>query len=214
MSASSDDNENLTEEDGLVENRDISSPILLNDPRKEPVAKFLGMCYICCFVLALTPCIVALLFAYEYVNNESSVICQQPINNNKYIIPLDIWLYTAAILTIIISLIYIFINGYQTFAASLIIYTKISEFLLSPLHALFQFLITSFHTVWGIIGIYIYCNQMTSECQSTDIATMILIFSILELINTCCVSCCVCCMIANRDRFNSTLSSTITTHKV
>mmetsp|Transcript_66095 Transcript_66095/g.59349 ORF Transcript_66095/g.59349 Transcript_66095/m.59349 type:complete len:231 (+) Transcript_66095:23-715(+) len=220
MSASSDDNDMSSEQDGLVEHRD-ASPILLNDPRKEPVAKFLGMCYICCFVLALTPCIVALLFATEYVNNTSSAICQQPLSSvDGYLIPLDIWLYTAATLTIIISLIYIFINGYQTFAASLITYTKISEYLLSTSHGLFQFVITSFHTAWGIIGIYMYSNQMSSECQSTDIATMILLFSILELMNTCCVSCCVCCMVANRDRasfqtnttfmFNSTLSSPIT----
>lgn len=211
--------ESLASEEASLVQRTDDGPILLNDPRSEPVAKFLGICYIFCFVLALSPCIVALLFAAEYSNNESSLVCNN--TNSSYLIGLDSWLYTASILAIMVSLTYIALNAYQTFFSSLLIYKKISGFFLSKSHAIFQFLITSFHTTWAIIGIYMYSNQMSKQCQSTDIAAMILVFAILELLNTCCVSCCALCIYTNRERatfqtqtntpfmFNSPLSDPI-----
>ena len=190
----STDEEEATEDSSLVQR----APILLNDTRNEPVAKALGICYILWFVLALAPCIVALLFASEYSNFRSSLVCN--VNNRNYTVGLDTWLFVASILSILVSVTYIILNSYQTFFASLSMYRKISQSLLSPIHALIQFVITLFHTIWAIIGLIIYTQQMSPQCQQTDVALMILIFAVLELLNTSCVGCCFCAIIGNRDR--------------
>lgn len=188
------DNGNVySEEDSLVQHQDAR--LLLADPRNEPVAKCLGGMYVCCFVIALSPCIVAIIIAADYAS--SSSICLD--SSSSYVIALDIWLYVAGCLSIVVVLSCVYLNCYQTFFASFDHYTKISSLLLSRQHFLFQIANSAFHLSWACIGLYMYTVQMSEECQLSDIGTMVLLFAILELLNACCISCCAMCVVSNKD---------------
>ena len=61
----------------------------------------------------------------------------------------------------------------------------------------FACLIGLFDIVWAIIGCHMYSQQMDYQCQQTDIAKMILAWSIIKLglfgFACCCMSCVLCC---------------------
>eukprot|EP00483_Globobulimina_turgida_P009111 UN09129 len=156
-------------------------------------------------MIASMPCIVGLVIAAEYTSNIGSIICKR--YGAEYLIKLDVWLYISCGLGVLASLLYMLLNCYQAFGSSLIVYTQISQILVSQHHALFQIVITLFHIIWAVIGIYIYTNQMSVQCKSSPIGNMILIFCIFELLLTCCVSCCAACMLSNSDRSITALTS-------
>eukprot|EP01083_Nonionella_stella_P179559 637802_1 len=174
-------------------------PINLNDPRGEPVAKVVGICYMCCFLVLLSPCIIALLLAIKYHDGTSSPLCKT--NEVEYLVPLDLWLEIGAGVAVIVFVTYFIVNCYQTFYASLKAYTQISQLLVSKSHASSHCMLTTFHAVWAIVGIYMYTNQMPLPCQSSNIGIVILIFCIFQLSLTCCTSFCALMMILNiKDR--------------
>jgi len=57
--------------------------------------------------------------------------------------------------------------------------------------------LSAFYFAWAVIGLYMYDNQMSEECQSTDIALMILSWSIIDIairaLACCCIVFFVCC---------------------
>merc|ERR1712154_119615 len=165
----------FSEEDSLVQHQDAR--LLLTDPRNEPVAKCLGGMYVCCFIIALSPCIVAMIIASDY--SEASGLCE----SSSYVIALDVWLYVAGSMSIVVLLSCLYLNCYQTFFASLAHYSKISSALLSRYHFLFQIANSAFHFCWATIGVFMYARQMSEDCQMSDIGTMVLAFAILELLN-------------------------------
>jgi len=185
-----------SEEDALVqrERLDDTGPVLLNDVRKESPAKLLGICYICCLSLALAPGIVAIIIA------ASTNFGTCDLRHTNYLVSLDVWLYIAGSTSIVEILVYLYLNAYLTFFASLEMYMRIVQLGFSRGHFIIQVILTVLHTAWGIIGIYMYAAQMTTQCWSSNIGTMVLIFAILELFLCCCVSCVMMIVVANDDR--------------
>lgn len=193
--ASDPDQNVYSEEDSLVQHdHHDNGPVLLNDVRKESPAKILGICYICCLSLALSPGIIAIVIAAD----SNITVCAME-SHHPYIIALDVWLYVAGCTSMVVILVYIFINCYLTFFASLEMYARIVQLGFSRTHFIVQAVLTTFHTVWAIIGIYMY-SQMESPCLESEIGTMILIFAILELLMGCCVSCVMMVIVTNDDR--------------
>eukprot|EP00485_Elphidium_margaritaceum_P009773 CAMPEP_0202704294 /NCGR_PEP_ID=MMETSP1385-20130828/16990_1 /ASSEMBLY_ACC=CAM_ASM_000861 /TAXON_ID=933848 /ORGANISM="Elphidium margaritaceum" /LENGTH=189 /DNA_ID=CAMNT_0049362277 /DNA_START=78 /DNA_END=647 /DNA_ORIENTATION=- len=56
-------------------------------------------------------------------------------------------------------------------------------------------LASMFWFAWSVIGIYMYDNQMSSECQDEPIAKMILSYSIIQIVFTALLAGCVFCLV-------------------
>eukprot|EP01083_Nonionella_stella_P093006 260490_1 len=52
-----------------------------------------------------------------------------------------------------------------------------------------------FYLIWAAIGLYMWVNQMSAECQDEPIAKMILAWGIIQYAIIGCVGCCLMCFI-------------------
>eukprot|EP01083_Nonionella_stella_P139467 425446_1 len=152
--------------------------------RTDTVPKALAKYHSIWLSLALVPSTIALLFAIQYSTSSSSSICEA-----EYTISPDLWLFVAGGSSLILAIVYLFVYIYQMYCSSLTMYSKILFALSSTTHQSFQCIMTLFHTIWAIVGLFIYTQQMPYECASSSIGVMILIFSILSLLNTCVAMC-------------------------
>ena len=106
--------------------------------------------------------IAAILIASQYSQMES--VCYD--NDKTYFIDLSKFLYIGGISQLVLApllLISIFVKGCPGFICAFI---------------------NIFLWIWAIIGLIIYCQQMSKECRSEDIGIMILSWSICTLLLT------------------------------
>jgi len=52
--------------------------------------------------------------------------------------------------------------------------------------------LSAFYFAWAIIGLYMYDQQMSDECKSSDIGIMILSWSVIDIAIRALACCCIC----------------------
>ena len=127
--------------------------------------------------------IAALIVASLYVPGQEDDVCS-PKEGTKPIIHPVTFLYIAGGLQMANFVLFFFAVLLAVFMENKLPLTSIGA-LSIPL--------SLFYTIWAIIGLVIYMNQLNSNCIDQPVAKMMLAWSIIEIsliILTCCLLCC------------------------
>eukprot|EP01083_Nonionella_stella_P278800 948184_1 len=130
-------------------------------------------------VVGIATAIAAIVIAALY-DKETS-----PCGNESYVIELQLFLHVAGYLTLSVD--FLFINHWCCGLPSLRAKTM-HKFMITLCYTCLLFLL-----VWDAIGFYMYANQMSEDCQQTDIAIMILALGIIQYSQCMCRGCCAAC---------------------
>ena len=141
--------------------------------------------------IVLPPAIAAVIIASQY----DPSISPCGIDSNSYTIDLVTFLNVAGYLQIAYGALHLLLLC-CSMSASQENKVKINQCLQAPACCLFLF-----YLIWAGIGLYIYDNEMSEQCQSEPIAKMILSWSIIQYalvgLALCCVTCiCFCALFA------------------
>eukprot|EP01084_Bolivina_argentea_P033448 61866_1 len=134
----------------------------------------------------LAPEIAAVVIAQQY----NASICYE--NNDMYTIPLGLWLNIGGGIALGITIFYFLFGYIYCLFMSKAIQDKVDNVYMNTYleHLCCHFCISLFHYAWAIIGIYMYANQMSDECQSDMIGQMVIGFAIVNPLQICCAMCC------------------------
>ena len=131
------------------------------------------------------PSIAAVVIAQKY----DSSVCYS--DNEEYTIALDTWLRIGGGVALAITIFYFFIGHMylcMTAATRHKFDVRFMSFYLE--HLCWHFFVSLFHYSWALIGVDMYANQMSEECQSDIVGSMVLGFSIANPLQICCAMCC------------------------
>eukprot|EP00483_Globobulimina_turgida_P001297 UN01299 len=139
-------------------------------------------------LLASAPAIAAVIIASGY--NKDTSACN---DNTQYVIDLQTYLYVAGGVQLGMSAIYFFTQIVAFLCFSENTWMNIKFCMSRGICHCISSCYPLWHLLWACIGIYIYAAEMSSQCQKTDVGTMILAWCVIEFVGVCCISCCVVC---------------------
>lgn len=134
----------------------------------------------------LAPAMVAVVIANEY--NADSSPCGEDEPSGGYTIDLDTYLQIAGIITISWVGLVIICSCISRCIGSEENQTKAQFYLLWP-----AIIFLLFQLIWAGMGLYIYNNELSEDCQDTNIGKMILAWGIIQYGLIAFVCCCLCC---------------------
>ena len=143
----------------------------------------------CALIILLPAAIASTTVATEYDDIEDKSPCQHPIEGQEYVVDLQYFLYVAGSVLLVHFLIH-FCTG--MFGIALFGDEGVNE--LEGLLRIAAIAFGLFYLIWAAVGLFMWTNQMTIECQKEDIAIMIFSWSVIQyaLVGIgCIISCCI-----------------------
>lgn len=149
----------------------------------------------CVLIILLPAAIASVTIAEKYYDIADTSPCQQPIDGvDEYMVDLQYFCYVAGGVLFLHFLIH-FCTG--MFGIALFGDEGVAE--MENFLRIGATAFGLFYLIWAAIGIYMWSNQMSMECQKEDIANMIISWSLIQyglLAFACIISCCIVLVIS------------------